>query len=138
VRQTHVDIALTAQKLQPFWGAAVIDGFDGMEGNGPNDGTQVPSQIAIASTDYVAADRVGIEAMGIDASWVGYLGFCAQVGLGQNDLAKIDIRGPKLAEVARKYKMSDAIQRELRWMGPMKEVPEKLGCRWPRYGAWCT
>ena len=28
VRQTHVDIALTAQKLQPFWGVAVIDGFD--------------------------------------------------------------------------------------------------------------
>jgi len=127
VRQTHVDIALTAQKLQPFWGATVIDGFEGMEGNGPNDGERVPSRIAIASTDYVAADRVALEAMGIDASWVGYLGFCAQSGLGQNDLAKIDIRGAKLADVARKYKMSDAIQRELRWMGPMKEVPEKLG-----------
>ena len=127
VRQTHVDITLTAQKLQPCWGATVIDGYEGMEGNGPNDGTRVPSRIAIASTDYVAADRVGIEAMGIDPSWVGYLGFCAQVGLGQNDLAKIEIRGAKLAEVARKYKMSDAIQRELRWMGPMTEVPEKLG-----------
>jgi uncharacterized protein (DUF362 family) len=127
VRQTHVDIALTARKLQPFWGAAVIDGFAGMEGNGPNDGTEVPSRIAIASTDYVAADRVGIEAMGVDASWVGYFNFCAQAGLGQNDLAKIDIRGPKLAEVARKYKMSDDIRRELRWMGPMHEVPEKLG-----------
>ena len=77
VGQTHIDIALTAQKLQPFWGAAVIDGFAGMEGNGPIDGTQVPSRIAIASQDFVAADRVGIEAMGIDASWVGYLGFCA-------------------------------------------------------------
>ena len=127
VRQTHVDIALTAQKLQPFWGAAVIDGFEGMEGNGPNDGTEIPSRIAIASTDYVAADRVGIEAMGIDASWVGYLGFCAQAGLGQSDLAKIDIRGPKLADVIRKYKVSDDIQRELRWMGPMREVPEKMG-----------
>ena len=78
VRQTHVDIALTAQKLQPFWGTAVIDGFEGMEGNGPNDGIPVPSRIAIASTDYVAADRVGIKAMGVEASWVGYLGFCAR------------------------------------------------------------
>jgi len=127
VRQTHVDIALTAQKLHPFWGATVIDGFEGMEGNGPTEGAAVPSRIAIASTDYVAADRVGIEAMGIDASWVGYLDFCAQAGLGQNDLANIEIRGPKLAEVARKYRMSDSIQRELRWMGPMNEVPEKLG-----------
>jgi len=127
VRQTHVDITLTAQKLQPFWGATVIDGYDGMEGNGPNDGERVPSRIAIASTDYVAADRVGIEAMGIDASWVGYLGFCAQSGLGQNDLGKIDIRGAKLADVARKYRVHPDIQRELRWMGPMKEVPERLG-----------
>jgi uncharacterized protein (DUF362 family) len=127
VRQTHVDIMLTAQRLRPCWGATVIDGFDGMEGNGPNDGTLVPSRLAIASTDYIAADRVGIAAMGIDPSWVGYLSFCAQCGLGQYDLAKIDLRGAKLAEVARKYRMSDQIQRELRWMGPMKEVPEKLG-----------
>ncbi len=127
VRQTHVDIMLTAQRLQPFWGATVIDGFEGMEGNGPNDGTPVPSRIAISSTDYVAADRVGMEAMGIDASWVGYLQFCAQAGLGRSDLSKIDIRGAKLADVARKYKMSDDIERELRWMGPMKTVPEKLG-----------
>jgi uncharacterized protein (DUF362 family) len=127
VRQTHVDIMLTAQRLQPFWGAAVIDGYEGMEGDGPNDGTLVPSRIAIASTDYVAADRVGIEAMGINAAWVGYLGGCAQCGLGQDDLSKIDIRGAKLADVAKKYRLHTDIERELKWMGPMKEVPEKLG-----------
>jgi len=127
VRQTHVDILLTAQRLQPFWGATVIDGHEGMEGNGPNDGTPVASRIAIASTDFVAADRVALEAMGIDPSWVGYLGFCGMAGLGEFDLARIDVRGAKIAEVARKYKMSDALQRELKWMGPMKEVPERLG-----------
>lgn len=127
VRQTHVDIMLAAQQLQPFWGATVIDGFEGMEGNGPTGGTAVPSRIAISSTDYVAADRVAVEAMGIDASWIGYLQFCAQAGLGQNDLSQIDVRGAKLADVVRKYKMHDDIERELRWMGEMKEVPEKLG-----------
>jgi uncharacterized protein (DUF362 family) len=127
VRQTHVDIMLTAQRLRPCWGATVIDGHEGMEGNGPNDGTLVPSRLAIASTDYVAADGVGVAAMGIDPSWVGYLRFCAQCGLGQYDLAKIDVRGAKLADVTRQYRMSDQIQRELRWMGPMREVPEKLG-----------
>jgi uncharacterized protein (DUF362 family) len=127
VRQTHVDIMLTAQRLRPYWGAAVIDGYEGMEGNGPTGGTLVPSRLAIASTDYIAADRVGVAAMGIDPSWVGYLSFCAQCGLGQYDLAQIDIRGAKLAEVTKKYRMSDQIERELRWMGPLKEVPEKLG-----------
>jgi uncharacterized protein (DUF362 family) len=127
VRQTHVDIMMTAQRLRPCWGAAVIDGFEGMEGDGPNDGTLVASRVAIASTDYIAADRVGLAAMGIDASWVGYLNFCGQAGLGQNDLSKIEIRGAKLAEVTRKYRLHADIERELRWMGPMKEVPEKLG-----------
>jgi len=127
VRQTHYDILLTAQKLQPFWGATVIDGFEGMEGNGPNSGQMVPSRIAIASTDFVAADRVGVEAMGINPDWVGYLGYCGQCGLGQNDLAKIDVRGVKLADVTRKYQLHPDIERELQWMGPMTELPFKLG-----------
>jgi uncharacterized protein (DUF362 family) len=127
IRQTHVDILLTAQRLRPHWGAAVIDGFEGMEGDGPNDGTPVPSHVAIASTDYVAADRVGVAAMGLDASWVGYLNFCGQAGLGQHDLSRIEMRGAKLADVTRKYRLHVDIERELRWMGPMTEVPEKLG-----------
>ncbi len=127
VRQTHLDIWLTAQRLQPFWGATVIDGYEGMQGDGPNDGTPVASRIAVASTDFVAADRVGMEAMGVDASWVGYLQFCAQSALGEADLSRIELRGAKLAEVAKKYQMHPNLEHELKWMGPMKEVPEKLG-----------
>ena len=127
VRQTHVDIALTAQRLQPFWGLAVLDGWEGMEGNGPGSGTLVPSRVAVASTDYVAADRVGLELMGIDPASVGYLGFCAHAGVGVADLSKLELRGARLADVARKYQMHQDLERELRWMGPMKEIPEKLG-----------
>jgi uncharacterized protein (DUF362 family) len=127
VRQTHVDILLTAQKLQPYWGATVIDGFEGMEGNGPNSGLPVASKIAIASTDYIAADRVGVETMGINPDWLGYLNFCAQSGLGQYDLSKIDLRGAKIADVARKYQLHPDIERELQWMGPMTEIPPRLG-----------
>lgn len=127
VRQTHLDIALTVQRLQPSFGAAVLDGWEGMEGNGPGGGTLVPSKVAIASTDFVAADRVGVEVMGINPEWIGYLSFCAQSGVGQMDLSKIELRGAKLADVTRKYKMHDDIERELRWMGPMKDIPEKLG-----------
>lgn len=127
VRQTHVDIMMTAQRLKPFWGATVIDGFEGMEGNGPTGGSAVDSRIAICSTDFVAADRVGLGAMGIDPSWVGYLQFCGQAGLGQFDLDRIDVRGSKLAEIAKPYKMHRDIERELKWMGTMDEVPEKLG-----------
>jgi uncharacterized protein (DUF362 family) len=127
IRQTHYDMLLTAQKMQPFWGATVIDGFEGMEGNGPASGLPVPSRIAIASTDYIAADRVGVEAMGIDPRWVGYLNYCAQCGLGQYDLSKIEIRGAQLSKVTKKYQLHEDIERELKWMGPMTELPPKLG-----------
>lgn len=127
VRQTHFGIMMTAQKMAPFWGATVIDGFEGMEGNGPASGTPVASRIAIASTDLIAADRVGVEAMGINPNWVGYLRFCSQAGLGQYDLAKIDVRGEKPAAVRKEYRLHADIERELRWMGPLEEVPEKLG-----------
>ena len=127
VRQTHYNMMLTAQKLQPCWGAAVIDGWEGMEGNGPSSGTAVASRLAIASTDFVAADRVGVEAMGINPSWLGYLTYCSQVGLGQYDLAKIDVRVEPLSAVRKSYRLHRDIERELEWMGPMKELPPKLG-----------
>jgi uncharacterized protein (DUF362 family) len=127
VRQTHFDIMLTAQRLAPFWGATVIDGYEGMEGNGPASGTPVPSRVALASTDYIAADRVGVECMGIKPEWIGYLRYCAEAGLGQYNLSKIDVRGEKISSVRKEYRLHRDIERELKWMGPMEEIPEKLG-----------
>jgi uncharacterized protein (DUF362 family) len=127
IRQTHYNMLVTAQILQPHWGATVIDGFEGMEGNGPTQGTAVSSRIAIASTDYIAADRVGLEVMGINPDWVGYLSYCGQAGLGQYDLSKIDVLGATIASVQRKYKLSEDINLELKWMGPMHELPPKVG-----------
>ena len=98
-----------------------------MEGNGPNMGLPVPSRIAIASTDFVAADRVALEAMEIDPSWVGYLAFCGQSGLGCYDLDRIHVRGAALADVKRKYQLHRDIDRMLEWMGPMRDLPPKLG-----------
>ncbi len=127
VRQNHYNMLLTAQKLQPDWGAALIDGYEGMEGDGPNSGNPVPSRIAIASTDCVAADRVALDAMGIDASWVGYLVYCGQLGLGNYDLKKINVLGAVLDAVRKKYRLHPDIDRELQWMGPMEDLPPKLG-----------
>jgi uncharacterized protein (DUF362 family) len=115
----HYNMLVTAQAMQPFWGVTVIDGHEGMEGNGPSQGTPVDSRLAIASTDYVAADRVGVECMGVDPKWVGYLRYCAQVGLGNYDMAKIDIRGPQIASVQKKYQLASDVDRQLAWMEPL-------------------
>ncbi len=127
VRQTHYNIMLTTQRLKPALGLSVIDGFEGMEGNGPASGTPVASRIAIASTDFIAADRVGIETMGIDPGWPGYLVYCWQNGLGQYDLKQIDITGEDLMVVRKMYSPHDDVNRELLWQGPMTEVPPKIG-----------
>ena len=127
IRQMHYNVLLTAQRLRPCWGATVVDGYEGMEGNGPNSGLPVPSRIALASTDYVAADRVGVEAMGIDPSWVGYLDYCGRTGVGAYDLDRIDVRGERLADVKRTYQLHRDIERMLEWMGPMRDLPPKLG-----------
>lgn len=127
IRQTHYNMLATAQKLQPNWGLAVIDGFEGMEGNGPSAGTPVPSHVAIASTDFIAADRVGLEVMGINPDWVGYLKYCGQAGLGEYDLARIEVAGATIASVQRKYQLHPDIQHELEWMGPLVEGSPKIG-----------
>jgi uncharacterized protein (DUF362 family) len=113
--------------LRPNWGVALLDGYEGMEGNGPSSGTPVASRIAIASTDYIAADRVGVECMGINPAWPGYLNYCGQLGLGNYDIGKIDVIGEKIAAVQKKYQMHADIERELQWMGEMKDLPIKLG-----------
>jgi uncharacterized protein (DUF362 family) len=127
LRQTHYNMMLTAQHMRGNWGVAILDGFEAMEGNGPSGGTPVDHRIAIASTDFVAADRIGVECMGIDASWLGYLNYCHQSGLGQYDIAKIDVVGTKVAAVTRKYQLHGDIERELQWQGPMTDLPPNLG-----------
>jgi uncharacterized protein (DUF362 family) len=119
-RQIQMNLALTAKRMRPFWGATVIDGFEGMEGEGPLKGTPVASRVAIASTDLVAADRVGVEAMGVNSAWPGYLQYCCDAGLGQYDLAKIDLRGTAtLAEARKTYKLHPRVDRQIEWMGPL-------------------
>jgi uncharacterized protein (DUF362 family) len=127
VRQTHLGIMQTAQRMSRAWSLDVIDGYEGMEGNGPSSGTPVASRLAIASTDFVAADRIGVEAMGIKAEHIGYLQFCEVAGIGQYDLKKIRVVGEDLARLRKEYKQHGDLERQLQWMGTLEEIPPKLG-----------
>jgi uncharacterized protein (DUF362 family) len=106
-----------ARQIHPH--LAVIDGFEGMEGNGPTLGTPVDHRVCVVSQDWLAADRVGIELMGIDFTRVGYLNYCAQTGLGVADLNKIEIIGENLADHIKTYKLPDNIDRQMMWMSPV-------------------
>jgi len=94
---------------------AVLDGVVGMEGNGPVRGTPIEHGVTLASTDWLAADRVGVELMGMDYGTVKYLQWCANAGMGQDDRSKIDIVGPDPSKHVMKYKLHDNIENQLAW-----------------------
>jgi uncharacterized protein (DUF362 family) len=125
-QQMNLNLMIMSQKLAPNWDLAVLDGYEGMEGGGPIRGEAVPSRIAIASRDYVAADRVAMEAMGIEADWVGYLQYCAAVGLGNYDLSRIDVQGETIASVKRTYKMSPSFDTIIKWKDPLAPAAPKV------------
>jgi uncharacterized protein (DUF362 family) len=134
LQMTHYNMLLAAQRLASNWGASVIDGYEGMEGNGPASGTPVPSRLAIASLDFVAADRIGVECMGIDPEWMGYVKYCGELHLGQFNESKIDVIGAKVADVKKPYRMHPDIDRQLQWQGPLNELPFNLGWVTPHPG----
>jgi uncharacterized protein (DUF362 family) len=112
----NYNMALLAQKLHPD--LAVIDGFEGMEGNGPTQGTAIDHKVCVVSQDWLAADRVGIELMGIDFSKIGYLNYCAQMSMGNADLNSIEIVGENIKDHIKPYKLPDNFDRIITWINP--------------------
>lgn len=95
---------------------AVLDGVVGAEGNGPWHATPIEHGVAIASTDPIACDRLGAELMGIDYSELKYLQWCAQAGIGEDDLDKIKVVGPNYKKYITTYKLNKNIERQREWI----------------------
>ncbi len=113
-----INLAMLAPLLHPS--LSVIDGFQGMEGNGPIGGTPVDHRVCVVSADYLAADTVGAALMGIDPANVGYLAYLATAKVGESDLGKMEILGEPVAKLARKYRLGSSIERQLEWKTPSK------------------
>jgi uncharacterized protein (DUF362 family) len=120
IRGLNYNLFALAQRLRPH--LAVIDGHEGMEGYGPTRGTAVEHRVCIVGTDWLAADRVAVELMGIDFAKIGYLNYCAQAGMGQGDLTKIEIIGEPVARHVKTYKLAPNIEKQLIWMKPPRQA----------------
>jgi uncharacterized protein (DUF362 family) len=103
---------------------AFVDGYEGMEGNGPTRGTPVDHRVCIAGLDWMSVERVGLELMSIDPAKIGYLTYCAGAGMGQFDMNKIEIIGEQLANHIRAYTLPGNMDRQLQWMTPLRESRE--------------
>jgi uncharacterized protein (DUF362 family) len=97
----NLNMYQVAKQIPPS--LAIIDGWVGMEGNGPVGGTPVQMGIALASTDFVAADTVGTYLMGFDPSEVGYLTY-ARGRLGEGCLSNIEVVGENIPDQRRKFR----------------------------------
>ena len=117
-RFLHYNIFLVNQQSCPDF--TVIDGLEGMQGNGPISGTPVDHKIALAGFDAVAVDSMCTRLMGIPVEDVGYLNYCAAAGMGNVERNKIEIIGSKDPENhIVKYEMPRNIENILKW----KEIP---------------
>jgi len=117
-RWLHYNMYLVAQGVRPDF--TIIDGVEGMEGNGPIAGTPVDHRIAMAGFDVVAVDSMCARLMGIPLENVGYINYCAAAGLGNMDRDKIDIIGGKDPDKSIiTYKLGSNIDRQLEWKDPL-------------------
>jgi len=117
-RGINFNLFALSPKLHPH--LAVIDGYEGMEGTGPVNGTPVAQKVCVASLDWLAADRVAAELMGVDVSKIGYLTYCIQAGdRGEGDLSKIEILGPAIKDHAKAYQMPKNWDQITSWQKPM-------------------
>ena len=113
----HLNLFALAPHLHPH--LTVIDGFEAMEGNGPTDGDLVPWHVALASTDWLAADATTARLMGFSLEEVGYLWYCARAGYGAHDPAGIQLVGNvDPARVSRRFKRHALGSAQDRWRSP--------------------
>ncbi len=80
----------------------VIDGFVGMEGRGPTDGTPIKMDLIIAGTDVVAADATAARIMGFEPMQVSHIRRAYEKGIG--NINDIEVVGSKLEEIKRTFK----------------------------------
>lgn len=113
IKEINFNLFQVAGSVRPQ--LAVLDGVEGMQGNGPIRGIPAPHGVALASTDFVSADRIGSELMGIDFADIGYLNYCAQAGYGQGDRTKIEVVGEDVGKHVVKYQMHEKFQEQLGW-----------------------
>jgi hypothetical protein len=94
---------------------AVLDGFTAMEGRGPTAGKIVNLNLAVASTDFIAADSVGARIMGFEPDQIGYLHHAIADGLGEGSSERIRLLGDPLEGCVRPFEPHPSYDRQKTW-----------------------
>jgi uncharacterized protein (DUF362 family) len=85
----------------------IVDAVIGMEGQGPHAGSPIEMNLVIAGTDTVAVDAVTGACMGHDPLEIPALRIAGHAGLGEMDLAKIEVVGAQIADVMKVFRRAN-------------------------------
>jgi uncharacterized protein (DUF362 family) len=108
-----LDLYLLAKYFPPQ--LSVIDGFVGMEGDGPMTGDPVEWGVAVASTDPVAADCLAAQLMGFHISDIGYLWYLQEKKIGVCDVNEMEILGSTFKECYRRFRPHPLYSEQKEW-----------------------
>ncbi len=111
---------------------AVVDGFDGSEGEAGGSCFEHPAgaRVMLAGRDPVAVDTVARAAMGLDRP-TRYHTWAAQLGLGEGHLTRIEVVGDDLDACSRQYMWpAEQIDGELERVS-LHDLGACSGCRMP-------
>ena len=94
---------------------SIIDGYLGMEGDCPMQGTPIEWRVAISSCNPVAADCLTAQLMGFNISDVGYLWYCQRKGLGVSDINEMDILGANPEDCYHRFQPHTTFEAQKNW-----------------------
>jgi len=112
-RGINLNLARFIQNRMPD--LAIVDGFEGMEGDGPEFGTPIQLGVSGASLYPVSLDAVMAKIMGFDPMTIGYLNHLDEWGVGVAKLDEIKVVGRQIDEVAKKFKPHATYKEQLIW-----------------------
>jgi uncharacterized protein (DUF362 family) len=115
IHQSIKAINLTLAKIYKDYirpDLSIIDGFLGMEGDGPVDGEPVEMKIALAGLNPIYVDSLMTYLMGIDPLDVGYLYY---LGIKKDFLKDLEIIGEDFEKHKRKFKLHRTSDYQFRW-----------------------
>lgn len=101
INESIADIATTVRP-----GFTIIDGIEGMEGNGPLHGETVNSQVLVMSDNLPAADATATRLMGLDPTRIVHLNYMHQLGepILERRIAQV---GENLTAYRREFRVID-------------------------------
>ena len=121
----NMNIAEMARYLMPE--LAIIDGYVGMEGNGPVGGSPVKWGVALAGTNPVEVDALTAWLMGFEPEDVGYLFFLNKMGYGEINPRNINVIGEDPANFRTKFTPHRTYRSQLSWRDRKEEGLRILG-----------